>query len=148
MACEIYKPLLMGYLDQELTESDLLRVEQHLQECSDCPHELSGFRKLKEITQNMRLVMPDEKVWEAYWSNIYNRLERQIGWILVSIGSILLGAYLLYKVAVEAFLDASLPLIVRIGVIALLVGLCTLLVSVLRERIFLARRDKYERIKR
>lgn len=148
MPCEIYKPLLMGYLDQELTELETVRVEQHLKECSTCPTELADFRKLKEVTKTMRLVMPDDKVWDAYWSNVYNRLERRIGWILVSIGAILLGSYAFYKVLAEAFLDPNIPVIVRIGLIALVVGICTLLVSVLRERFILSKSDKYERIKR
>jgi len=37
---------------------------------------------------------------------------------------------------------------VRLGIVALVAGFCTLLISVLRERIFMARMDKYERIKR
>jgi hypothetical protein len=37
---------------------------------------------------------------------------------------------------------------VRFGVAALIIGLCTLFVSVLRERIVLLRSDKYKRIRR
>jgi predicted anti-sigma-YlaC factor YlaD len=145
---DVFKPLLMGYLDSELTELEILRVEEHLKECPDCAAELEGFRKLKEVTHNMRVLMPDEKYWEDYWSHIYNRLERRIGWILTSLGAILLTSYGLYALVEELLLRKGIPLIVRIGVLALVVGFCTLLISVLRERIFLAKLDKYERIKR
>ena len=145
---DIFKPLLMGYLDAELTELEVLRIEEHLKECSDCAAELEGFRKLKEVTHNMRVLMPDEKYWEDYWSHIYNRLERRIGWILTSLGAILLTSYGLYALVEELLLRKGIPLIVRIGVLALVVGFCTLLISVLRERVFLAKLDKYERIKR
>ncbi len=148
MAEDQYKPLLMGYLDSELTELEVLRMEEHLKVCADCSSELDEFRKLKEMTQNMRVLMPDEKYWEDYWSHIYNRLERRIGWILTSLGAILLTSYGLYALVEQLLLRRGIPLLVRIGVLALVVGFCTLLISGLRERIFLAKSDKYERIKR
>ncbi len=148
MAEDLYKPLLMGYLDSELTELEVLRIEEHLKGCADCTAELEEFRKLKEMTQNMRVLMPDEKYWEDYWSHIYNRLERRIGWILTSLGAILLTSYGLYALVEQFLLRRGIPLLVRIGVLALVVGFCTLLISGLRERIFLAKSDKYERIKR
>jgi predicted anti-sigma-YlaC factor YlaD len=144
MGEDVYKSLLMGYVDRELTEVEVQRIEQHLQECDSCRSELEGFKKLKEVTQNMRVASPDEKYWEQYWSSIYNRLERRIGWILVSAGTILLVAYAIYDVVWYW----KIPLVVRIGLMALIIGFFTLLVSVLRERIFLLRGDKYERIKR
>jgi predicted anti-sigma-YlaC factor YlaD len=148
MPDDAFKPLLMGYLDHELTELEVLRIEEHLQECDSCAAELQEFRRLKEVTQNMRVAMPDDKYWEIYWSNIYNRLERRIGWILLSLGSILLTSYGLYFVIARLLLQGDIPLVVRIGVVALVVGLCTLVISVLRERIFFSKSDKYERIKR
>lgn len=148
MAEDAFKSLLMGYLDGELTQLEVFRMEEHLQKCSECSKELQEFRRLKEVTQNMRVVMPDDKYWEIYWSNIYNRLERRIGWILLSLGSILLTSYGLYYMIARLLLQGNIPLVVRIGVVALVVGLCTLAVSVLRERIFFFKSDKYERIKR
>jgi predicted anti-sigma-YlaC factor YlaD len=147
MAQDVFKPLLMGYLDSELTEVEVERIERHLRECSDCASELLEFRRLKEVTQNMRVVAPDEKYWERYWSSVYNRLERRIGWILISLGAILLTSYALYWLVLE-LVESSVPVVVQIGVAALIVGVCTLLVSVLRERLFFFKSDKYERIKR
>jgi len=148
MVEDSYKPLLMGYLDQELTEIEATRIEEHLKGCPNCREELGEFRRLKEVTDNMRLVMPDDKYWEDYWSHIYNRLERRVGWILTSIGLILLLSYLVYKGIEELLFHSGVPLPIQIGVIALVIGLCTLLVSVVRERLFLSKSDKYERIKR
>ncbi len=148
MADDGFKPLLMGYLDEELTELEAQRMEEHLRECRDCSAELEEFRRLKEVTQNMRVVMPDDKYWDQYWSNIYNRLERRVGWILISLGAILLTSYGIYYLVASLLLQGNIPIVVRVGVVALVVGFCTLIISGLRERIFLARSDKYERIKR
>jgi predicted anti-sigma-YlaC factor YlaD len=147
MTDDIFKPFLMGYLDGELTEPDVSRMEQHLGECASCAAELEEFRRLKEVTQDMRVVMPDDKCWEEYWSNVYNRLERRVGWILFSIGAILLVSGGLYYLVARFLLQGEIPVIIRIGVAALVVGFCTLLVSAVRERLFLFKRDKYERIK-
>jgi predicted anti-sigma-YlaC factor YlaD len=145
---DTYKPLLMGYLDAELTEIEVLRMEQHLEQCPECRRELGEFRKLKEVTQNMRVVTPDARSWEEYWSHVYNRLERRIGWILMSLGAILVASYGVYSLVARFLLRSDIPLVVRLGIVALVAGFCTLLISVLRERIFMARMDKYERIKR
>jgi hypothetical protein len=148
MADDPFKPMLMGYLDEELAESEIVRVENHLRECRDCALELENFRKLKGATRNMRILLPDEKYWEDYWSHIYNRLERRIGWILSSLGAILLLTWGLYEFLVRFILSPNVPWILRLGVLALIAGMCTLLISVLRERIFLSKSEKYERVKR
>ena len=138
----------MGYLDEELTELEALRVERHLQGCRDCSSELQEFRKLKEVTHDMRVIVPEDKHWDQYWSNVYNRLERKIGWILMSMGSIVLLAYAIYTLGETFIFGKHIPLLVRVGVIALVGGFCTLLISVLLERWFISKSDKYERIRR
>jgi hypothetical protein len=143
-----FKTLLMGYLDEELTEVDIHRVENHLRECEECSLELENFRRLKGATRDMRVLLPDEKYWEDYWSHIYNRLERRIGWIFTSLGAILLASYGLYEIIEALVLSSNVPWIMRLGILALVIGICTLVVSVLRERFFLFKSDKYERIKR
>ncbi len=143
-----FKPLLMGYLDSELTELESLRIEKHLEQCAGCAKELEEFRKLKEVTRNMRVATPDARSWEEYWSHVYNRLERRVGWILISVGTILLMSYGVYSLIARFLLRSDFPIIVRLGILALVVGFSTLLISVLRERIFMSRIDKYERIKR
>ena len=34
------------------------------------------------------LKKPPKEVWKLYWTSVYNRLGRRIGWILLSIGAI------------------------------------------------------------
>ncbi len=145
---DTFKPLLMGYLDSELTELESLRMERHLEQCTECTRELEEFRRLKEVTRNMRVATPDARSWEEYWSHVYNRMERRVGWILLSVGAILITSYGIYSLIARFLLRSDFPIIVRLGTLALVVGLCTLLISVLRERIVMSRVDKYERIKR
>jgi len=148
MAHDTFNSLLMGYLDGELTELERQRVEEHLDLCPQCSAELVAFRRLKEMTQPMRLAIPDDRHWEEYWSHVYNRLERRIGWILFSVGIILLASYGVYQMLAHLLLDEGISILMRASIIALVVGFCTLLVSVVRERLHLAKTDKYRRIKR
>ncbi len=148
MSHENYKSLMMGYLDGELTELESQRMRDHLAECRECRAEIEDFRRLKEMTKSMKLATPDDKYWEEYWSHVYNRLERRIGWILLSIGTILLSSYGVYQLTDHLLFDAEIPALIRAGIAALVIGLCTLVVSVVRERIVLGKWDKYTRIKR
>jgi len=87
-------------------------------------------------------------VWDRYWLNVYNRIERGLGWILTSIGAMIVLFYGAYK-AVEAILaDTQLEWFMKAGILALLGGVVILLVSVLREKLRLRKTDKYEEIQR
>ncbi|GAJ06133.1 unnamed protein product, partial [marine sediment metagenome] len=72
MACDDYKDLLMSYLDDELSDEQRRQFEEHLAGCPDCAGELEEFKKLKAITDEVALVEPEDRIWQDYWSNIYN----------------------------------------------------------------------------
>jgi len=36
MACEDYKDLMMGYLDEELSAEQIRHFEEHLKTCKEC----------------------------------------------------------------------------------------------------------------
>jgi predicted anti-sigma-YlaC factor YlaD len=148
MACEDYKDLMMGYLDEELSAEQIRRFEEHLTACKQCTVQLQEFRQLKAITDQMTLVEPEDRLWQQYWDGLYNRIERGIGWIIFSVAAILLTIYGGFK-AIEALVtDPTVGLLLKIAMLALLVGLAILLVSVLRERIFFWSKDRYRNVRR
>ena len=148
MACEDYKDLMMGYLDEELSAEQKHRFEEHLTTCKGCTAQLQEFRQLKAITDQMTLVEPEDRLWQQYWDGIYNRVERGIGWIIFSVAAILLTIYGGFK-AIEALItDPTVGLMLKIAMLALLVGLAILFVSVLRERIFFWSKDRYRNVRR
>ena len=140
-----FKALLMGYIDGELGSGEQKELEEHLAKCQDCSRELEEFRRLKDMTDKMRFREPQDEVWERYWRGIYNRLERGIGWILCSIGAILLLAFGAFKLVESLLSDPTVALVVKIGVSALFLGLAILVVSLVRERIFGLKSDRYSR---
>ena len=137
--------LLMGYMDGELAPGERQEFEQHLAGCRECSAELDGFRKLKEVTDMVRFGEPEDRVWEFYWRGIYNRIERGVGWILASVGAALLLAFGAFKLVEKLLTDPTVSLMVKIGVSALLLGVVFLLVSLVRERIFGLKHDRYSR---
>jgi predicted anti-sigma-YlaC factor YlaD len=138
----------MGYLDEELSDKEKNRLEEHLKECSMCTAELQEFRKLKQITDEVALVEPEDKIWRAYWSNVYNRTERCLGWILFSVAAILLLIYAGFKGIEQIWQDPTVGILLKIGLLVLIIGLAILLVSVLRERCYFYKKDRYKDIRR
>ena len=148
MTCQHYKDLMMGYLDNELEDEQKRTFEAHLESCQDCARELEGFRKLKQITDNVTLAEPEDRIWEQYWSSIYNRIERGLGWILFSVAAILLMIYGGFKAIEEIIRNPRTGLILKCGLLVLIAGLAVLFVSVLRERLYFWKKDRYKDVRR
>lgn len=142
------RELLAGYVDGELTDEERRRVEAELEQSSELRAELEEFRKLREVTSMaMYADLPDE-VWERYWQSMYRKLERGIGWILFSIGTILLTCTGLYYLLRDLLLSPDIPLVVKIGTGTLVAGTVVLLVSYIRQRLFAYKRDRYREVMR
>ncbi len=148
MTCQDHKDLMMAYLDNELNEEQKRAFEEHLAGCPDCTRDLAEFRKLKQMTDSVTLVEPEDRVWDQYWSNVYNRIERGLGWILFSVAAIVLlicGGFRAIESIIE---DPAVGVLMKIGLLALLGGLVILFVSVLRERVYFWSRDRYRDVRR
>ena len=148
MNCQDYKGLMMGYLDNELGQEQREAFEKHLAACSQCAKELEEFKKLKQITEGVTLVEPEDRIWQQYWSNMYNRVERGVGWIIVSVAGILLVIYGGFKAIEEIIRDPSVELTLKVVLLAFIVGIAVLFVSVLRERLYFWKTDRYKGVRR
>ncbi len=148
MTCHDYKDLMMGYMDNELSDEQKNRFEEHLAGCPECVGELKEFQKLKAITDEVTLVEPEDQIWQDYWTGIYNRIERDLGWIIFSVSAILLSIYCGFRLIEEIVTDTKTGMLLKIGLIALIVGLAILFVSVLRERIYFWSKDRYRNVRR
>ncbi len=148
MTCHDYKDIMMGYLDNELSNEQRRQFEEHLTGCSECKAELKEFRKLKDITDEVTLVEPEDKIWQDYWSGVYNRIERRVGWIVFSVAAILLAIYGGFKLIEEIITDSSVGILLKAGLLVLIAGLAILLVSVSRERLHIWQKDRYRNVRR
>ena len=148
MTCHDNKDLMMGYLDDELTDEQRDQFAEHLKGCSECTGELEQFRKLKAITDEVTLVEPEDRIWQDYWSGVYNRVERGIGWIVFSVAAILLTIYGGFKLIEEIVKDPAIGMLLKAGLLALILGLAVLFVSALRERVYFWSKDRYRNVRR
>lgn len=90
---EYARQLIMKAIDGELRDEEHAILQQQLEKFRELRNELKEFILIKEITMNVKYNPPPEQVWESYWLKVYNRLERNLGWILFSIGAIVLLCY-------------------------------------------------------
>jgi anti-sigma factor RsiW len=145
MSCQKFEYWISGYIDGELPEDERRQLEKHMAGCDDCRGELERLRTLKEELAMLKFREPSDAEIERYWRRVYNRLERGIGWILFSLGAILVlgwGAIMLLE---DVLGDAHLPPAMKVGIVSLAVGAVVLFVSVVRERLTFRRGDKYSR---
>lgn len=96
----------------------------------------------------MEFKKPSKEVWEVYWASVYNRLERRMGWILLSIGAMILLFFGGYKAIEGIIQDTTIPIILKAGILALLAGVVVLLVSLIRERFFVRKRERYKEVEK
>jgi predicted anti-sigma-YlaC factor YlaD len=142
------KELISSYHDGELDSSQREMIEKHLQQCEECRREYEEMGRFEEVMQKMQFKKPYKEVWESYWSTVYNRLERSLGWILLSIGGMILLFFGGYKAVEGIIQDSSTPLILKIGILTVLGGVVILLVSLLREQLFVQKRERYKEVEK
>lgn len=145
MTHERFKHLLLKVVDGVATEKEREEFETHIRSCEECRCEYGEFRNLEELMSTIKLKDLSEDARAAYARSLYNRLERGLGWIFLSLGAILLlgfGGFMLIK---EFIINPAVSVILKIGVCAVLAGLIVLLVSVLKERLFVRKYDKYSK---
>jgi len=148
MTCQEYKDLMMAYLDNELDDEQRQAFEQHLATCPECAKELKEFEKLKQLTDSVTLMEPEDRIWQQYWGNVYNRIERNLGWILFSVAAILLIIYGGFKLIEEIIKDQTVGVLLKAALLTLIGGLAILFVSVLRERVHFWNKDRYKDVRR
>ena len=96
----------------------------------------------------MKLRNPPEEVWDGYWTSVYSRVERGVGWVLVSVGAIVVGVWAVWEGIGALLADTATPAPVRYSMIGLFVGLLILFVSVARHRLSVSKSDPYKDIQR
>lgn len=140
--CERYQVMISGYLDGELSPEDRSDLEQHLEGCLVCRREFDTMQRLAVGTTAMfAREAPPEDLWDGFVNGVYNRLERQSGWLVLIVGALLLSAYGAYHFLTDDWANALIKALIAAPVI----GFVILFVSVLRQRLRAARTDRYSR---
>jgi len=142
------RQLMMASLDGELPEADRRELETMLAGDDELRDEWDKMRRVKKVTETMGYREPPPEVWNDYWGSVYNRTERGVGWLLASIGALLLAGYGLWVGLSALLADSELPSFVKFASFALLFGSLMLLLSVAREKWFVRKSDRYREVQR
>lgn len=145
---EAVQRLMMAVLDTEATEAQRRELEARLEADPELRAEWERMNRLEEVTAMVRRRTPPEETWDTYWDGVYRRLERGIGWILVSLGAVVAGTWALWTAVEDILTDAGLPVVVKGALLALVAGGLLLLVSVAREKLFVWKSDPYKDVQR
>lgn len=143
---ERFRILLMKAFDSELNNEEENEFKNFIDTYAECQKEWEEFLKLRKLKGGIQMKLPEQEKWDQYWNNIYNRLERRFGWILFSIGMIILVATGGFYAIREFLTDPGIPLIDKIGLSTFFLGSAILVISVLREKLTLRKTDKYKDI--
>ncbi|MEW6745100.1 MAG: zf-HC2 domain-containing protein [Planctomycetota bacterium] len=141
---EKYQILMMGYLDGELSPEEEEDFLQHVKGDPELAAELTKYRNLQRITDSVRLSEPTDQEWERFWARFYNRAERQAGWLVVILGALLLIGY----TAIELIRAPGVDILLKVGILAVVLGFALLFLNVLRGRLRTLRYDPYRGVRR
>ena len=140
--CQEIGELLSGYLDNELTQGDRQLVEIHVERCQSCQLQLDDIMLLKKGVSTLSFGEMDKQQWETIKNDLPAKASRGIGWILFVVSLVILTAYATFEFSI----DDTIPALVKVTVAGLVLGLLSLFISALRQRMIAGRSDRYKDI--
>ena len=145
---EKFLKLMEKYFDKDLTKQEEVELNRMLENNKTLKAEFEEQRRIKEVLNKMKLKNPSREAWDSYWVGVYNRIERGIAWVVISIGALIFFGYASYEI-VNAFIkDTQAPVLAKLGISLLIFGGLILIFSIIREKIFTSKRDKYKEVQR
>jgi len=139
---------IMAYLDGELGGDESIEIKKLIEKDSRYKQIYESLKRVQEATHDMKLKKLPEFYWDEYWQHVYNRIERGISWIIISIGTIVVFGFLIWNALSSLIADQTINPILKGGILLLIFGLLILLISVLREKLMIRKVDKYNEVER
>jgi len=143
-----YIQLIEKYFDKSLSFEEEKIIKNLLSTDDDFAKAFEEQKRIKEVFSTMKLKNPNKELWDGYWENTYNRLERGLGWLALFIGSLIIIGFISIEIVEAFYVENSSPIIVKVGIVSAVFGLLVLIFSVLREKFFTYKNDNYKEIKR
>jgi ferric-dicitrate binding protein FerR (iron transport regulator) len=140
--------LMMAALDGEISPEDRLKLDRLLSDSPDLRDDWERMGQVKEVTNSMSYHEPPEEIWDEYWVSVYNRCERGVGWLMITLSTVVLLSWTAWQAIEAMFADAAMPWYLKLAVLGVSVGAIILLVSVAREKWFVRRKDPYREVLR
>lgn len=77
MKCKKVQKLIPEYLEDTLTESKSMLVDEHLHNCDACRRELRAIEKTIRLASNMQVEYPQPELWENFVPILHARIAQQ-----------------------------------------------------------------------
>ena len=142
---EEIRQLMMKVVDGVASPEEERAMAEAARDNEGLGSELRAFHKIKEVTENMQFKELPDSYWTGYWDDIYRRTERAFAWILLSVGLIVILGFCSYMALSRFYSDPDIGLLLKVGVSMALSGAIIMVVSLLRERLFARKRERYEK---
>ncbi len=148
ITCEEMSLRIMALLDEELDDDQISGVKEHLETCEKCSDDYASIKKVREVTGKMKFKKLPEFYWDDYWKHIYNRIERGLSWLFLSLGAIIILCFAGWAFLDKLIADQSIHPLFKVGIFIFMIGIIILIVSILREKLMVRRVDKYREVER
>ncbi|MDQ7048254.1 MAG: hypothetical protein Q9M92_01430 [Enterobacterales bacterium] len=135
--------LLSGYMDGELTQQEAQKVMLLLEKDPEYNKLYQEMRVLKQEVQSLSFQESELAHLDRLFQEPVAKTSRIFGFALVAIASIILVAFILHSI----LLNSTIALVIKLAVVLVSLGSLFLLFSVLRQRMQVSQRDKYNRVK-
>jgi anti-sigma factor RsiW len=140
--------LLTAVLDGEASTGERRELEALMAADPALEREYQEMQRIKETTMSLQLKEPPAELWDTYWEGVYRRIERGVGWLLVAAGTTVLLVFAAISWVRALLADTGLEWWLKAAILALVGGLVVLLVSVVREKLFLHESERYKDVRR
>ncbi len=145
MENEEIQQLMMKVVDGVASPEEERALAEAIRGNESWESELRAFKKIKEVTENMQFKELPDSYWDGYWKVVYRRTERAVAWILISIGLMIVIAFSAYMGLSQFYSDPEASIALKVGVSAAILGGIIMIVSILRERLFARKHERYEK---
>ena len=127
MASRVSKEDLMRYMDGEMPPEERTRLDAELERSTELTRELAIFRAMRSDFQG--LTFDPGTYHRSVWDQVNASVTRPVGWILIVVGVIVWMAYGAY-----VFTTSPADPWGKLATGAIVIGILTLLASVIWER--------------
>jgi hypothetical protein len=143
MKDEEVQQLMMKIVDGVASPEEKLAIAEAIKGNEKREAELRAFKKIKEVTENMQFKELPDSYWSGYWKDVYRSTERALAWILMSIGLIVILGFAAFMALSRFYSDPDVSVALKIGVSLAILGGIIMIVSIVRERLFARKHERY-----
>ena len=141
--CESIQELLSGYIDHELTQQKAQQVRLHLKECSSCRKIYDDLIAIRKEMGQLKYPECEEAKIDRLMNEPVSKAFGVIGWVCLTIG---LMSFMVWQLFVF-FTEPGVATWAKVGVFIIELGVLSLFISVLRQRLIARKTDKYRNVK-